>query len=158
MTYPWSCLLDAFSRVLDIPAGLIEKWIEHDGGEVIWPQLREPLCRRGFHIQELIDFCFANGYWVTPIDALPSCKPTNDIKIESLYIYNNSNAVKRLRKYMKNTKGVLTGQTLSGNRHAIAWVNNDVLDPARKIFHVNDFRIETYWIISNQNEMSSENT
>lgn len=49
-----SCLVDAFSAVAQISPEAIVKHIGHDGLEVLWPELPEPFCFRGFHIQEVL--------------------------------------------------------------------------------------------------------
>ena len=57
--------------VLDMPLADIFDEIGHDGSQIIWPDLPEPMCRRGFHPQELIDVCLARGYAATRIELSP---------------------------------------------------------------------------------------
>lgn len=155
MTYPWSCLLDAFSLVLNIPSGLIEKWIEHDGGDIIWEGLKEPLCRRGFHIQELIDFCYHNNYYVIPIEAMPSCKPMLGKNIKTFYLFKEEEAINRLFQYVKDAKGIFTGLTVNNKRHAIGWKDNKIIDPAGKIKEFGQFQIETFWMIVDLDDLKN---
>lgn len=146
-THPWSCLLDAFALALDIPSMLIEKAIGHDGGAIIWPDLPEPLCRQAFHIQEMIDVALENGWVVVPIEAMPACRPNATAMV--FRIRGMKESVSRLRYYMQSSIGVLTGTTLEGKRHALCWSHNDVIDPAGRITHLNDFNIETFWYMLN---------
>lgn len=55
----WSCLPTAFACCLDVPVSEIFDWLGHDGSEILWPELPEPGCRYGFHIQEMQEYCLA---------------------------------------------------------------------------------------------------
>ena len=61
----WQCLVTSFAMALDMLVADVMREIGHDGGQVLWPDMPEPMCRRGFHPQELIDVCRAHGYAVT---------------------------------------------------------------------------------------------
>src|SRR4051812_46325565 len=67
----WSCVPTAFAICLDIPVEKIIEEIGHDGSNIIFPHLTEPLCRRGFHLQELFKVCHNHGYAVTQFDVDP---------------------------------------------------------------------------------------
>lgn len=49
----WSCMPAAFATATGVPIERILLAIGHDGSEVIFPDLDDPVCRRGFHPQEL---------------------------------------------------------------------------------------------------------
>jgi hypothetical protein len=67
----WSCLVTAFAMALDIPVAELIRLVGHDGSEIVNPELPEPGCRRGFHIQEMIEACWSQGHSVTPIEVFP---------------------------------------------------------------------------------------
>lgn len=72
----WSCLPTAFAMALDVPLEDIIAYVGHDGGELKWPALPEPFCRRCFHIQELVNYCYAKGVAVIPFETYPASAPT----------------------------------------------------------------------------------
>jgi hypothetical protein len=39
----------------------------HDGSAIAFPSLREPYCRRGFTLYEMVQFALYRGYTVTPM-------------------------------------------------------------------------------------------
>ena len=58
---PWMCMPLAFAMALDMPVADLLAAIGHDGSEIVFPSLPEPLCRRCFHIQELIQVALSRG-------------------------------------------------------------------------------------------------
>ena len=64
----WMCLPASFAMVLDLPLADIFDEIGHDGSQIVWPDLPEPMCRRGFHPQELIHLCLNHGYAATRVE------------------------------------------------------------------------------------------
>ena len=140
----WSCLPKAFALALEVDfANLIRK-VGHDGSEIVRPELPEPYCRRSFHIQEMIDYTTWLGYSVTPIEAFPRSV------VDDIVLPLPGDHVKRMVDYLSRYSGVLTGQGVpSGRHHAVAWKNGRVLDPAGVANDLNDFAINTFWIIDN---------
>ena len=67
----WMCLPASFAMALDVPLEDIFKEIGHDGSNVAWPHLPEPVCRRGFHPQELVHVCLNRGYAATLVELCP---------------------------------------------------------------------------------------
>jgi hypothetical protein len=129
--------------VFDISVQSLLKAIGHDGSEIWWPFLPEPNCRRTFHIQEMIDFSWKYGYNVTPFEALPMSIGRADA--EPVNVPLNPT---RLIPIMANQEGVLTGVTLLGQAHAIAWDGLSCYDPDARICTIEDFKIDTFWAIS----------
>jgi hypothetical protein len=138
----WSCLPTSFALVLKVPVQSIIDWIGHDGSEILWPDLPEPLKRRGFHIQELIDFCWMLKIAVTQFQAIP-CSGSK-YSHESYQVPQKEG---RISLALKN-QAVITGETLQGMPHAIGWDGHIVLDPGKKIVSIDEFLIETVWVIS----------
>jgi hypothetical protein len=173
----WSCLPTAFAMVLDIPVSQIFDYLGHNGEAIVWPQLEEPRCRRSFHIQEMIDFCFSKKYSVTGIDAIPMAtymtkEAFNDLgllinqamktdcpDIRRMKIIYDELAGRmlcnvteealwlRMEKYLINNHGVLTGRTLEGKPHAVAWNGEMIYDPCGKMRGIEIFQISQFWII-----------
>ena len=113
----WSCLPTAFARALGISLDEMIERIGHDGSRIVWPDLPEPGCRRGFHIQECIEVARLMGMSVMPVELYPRHAPTLDVEpITVLYADN----VLRFNDFIKSTKGVLTGST-QRYEHAVAY-------------------------------------
>ena len=74
---PWGCAVTAFAMAIDIPVQQLMDEIGHDGGQKIFHHLPEPMCRRGFHSQELIQAAWKYGFACTPIEMYPMlrCEP-----------------------------------------------------------------------------------
>lgn len=140
----WSCLPTAFAMVLGEPVDHVIKWLGHDGSQICWPELPEPNCRIGFHIQELIDYCMYNNYTVTPLQMMPFSKGGIDctpVRPNTRYDWND-----RCR-LMIGTIGVITGEAPNGQSHAVAWNGKTILDPNGTEYNLDGFIIETYWMI-----------
>lgn len=141
----WSCLPTSFAMVLGVDLEKLITEIGHDGSEIIFPDLQEPLRRRAFHIQELIDCAIARGIMVTPIEALPVQGPSASHTFE----FAEEQSSQRLTNYLVNYSGVLTGLSQSGNPHAVAWfgIDDKIIDPKDGMPHpLAAFSIQTFWL------------
>jgi len=139
---PNGCFPTAFAMILDVDVLDIFEWLGHDGSDVVCGKVR------GFHVQELIDYCMDTGSTVTPIEFCPCL----DLGQEDLLIVYEKNGLDRINRYLNKYDGVLTGVYSDGRRHAFAWYKGHVYDPAtgdEQIFVPTDFQIDTFYIISN---------
>jgi len=98
--------------------------IGHDGGEKV-TNLEEPLCRRGFHIQEIIDALLVMGFAVTEIEADPGLIYTDGTTID---LFSSSEAEDRLKFYIGCSEGVIYGDA-GRCRHALACSMGEIFDP-----------------------------
>lgn len=138
----WSCLPTAFAMVLGKSLIELVHEIGHDGSEVIWPDSPDPYCRRGFHVQELINVLYHYGLTATPFEACPC-----SISKGSVSPYSVPLDPKRLEYIMTETHGVITGTTLDGQPHAVAWNGSKIFDPNGTKYGLEKFILETYWLI-----------
>ena len=131
----WSCLPTAFAIVLGVPVKNIIDFLNHDGSEVLWPNLPEPRCRRSFHVQEVINYCLANNYAVTESHRMLGLRPigTNDVKT-----FENP----RYLDHMKYYNGVFTNEI-----HAFATLGGAVIDPASGSRFTGQIAIHHYFIV-----------
>ena len=119
----------------------IIKAIGHDGSEIKWPELPEPNCYRGFHPQELIYLGDRFGFITTTFEPRPVLQSGEPFVITNL----------PFEEIIKNSDGVFTGETMNGCRHAVAWINNQVIDPSDgKIKTLDEFKIQTYYRIKSK--------
>jgi hypothetical protein len=85
--------------------------IGHDGSAIAWPAQPEPLCRRAFHIQEILYAAHQLGFSVMPVQLNPTI--TNG--------YGPSTAIEdKFFERAKTMKGVHLGTTDNGINHAVA--------------------------------------
>jgi hypothetical protein len=108
--------------------------IGHDGSEIIWPTLKEPARRRGFHIQECIDVVSRAGYAVTPFEMFPCHTPAFTVPSYTIVFGGSEDAAyERFAEIVQRTRGVITGQ---GNvvGHAVAYQRGVIVDPSRGVY------------------------
>lgn len=139
-----SCLIASVAMVLDIDIKILNEMIGHDGSAVVLPLLPEPARRRGHHLQEIIDCALKSGYAVTPIEVLPYSTPDGKSEYPIDFQIDNK---ERLFKYMRNSRGILTGLG-SRWRHAMAWDGKRVYDPRGYIYSLCDCKIiiDCFWM------------
>ncbi len=109
-----NCLAIASAMALGISYNQLIKEIGHDGQAIIFPDLPDPGCRQGFHIQEIIDVAIDLGVAVTPIEALPFSTP------DGQKTFGVNFKIKRFQNHLKNARGVITGMKKKW-RHAVFW-------------------------------------
>ncbi len=141
----WSCLPTAFAMALDVKVGMILKWLGHDGSVVARPELPEPDCYLGFHIQELVGYAWWLGFATTPFEA----RPRSVVGDQVVPIEFAAGNAQRLINVMQGRVGVLTGQSLPrGNHHAVAWDGQKIYNPNGTIQTLDDFAIGTFWCVT----------
>jgi len=138
----FDCILAAAAMVMDIDLGELKTRIGHDGSETIFPNLSEPYCRRGFHMQEIIDQAFLNGWSVMSIEVKFGLDPFNGddpgfiVPVEQ----------KRISVYLKKFPGIIAGKRDDGN-HAVAWNGRMIYNSAGHIYPLKEFKyyVEQFW-------------
>jgi hypothetical protein len=127
--HPWSCILSAFAMALDKTNEEVSAAIGHDGSEIIFPDLPEPMCRRGFHHQELIHAALLYGYSVTPFELIPALQSTPQAGSPPKVVTIDS-AMRRhtFQILVGGFKGVLTGRGFKCH-HAVAFDHGAIFDP-----------------------------
>jgi len=118
MTHDRSCLLDAFAVALDVSNSELRDAIGHYG-------------IRGYHTQELIEYCVNNGYSVTPIERAPVA--TNVIG-QTWEVRFPEGFDGRFARHLETGNGVILGHKNSGLPHAVAWVDGAAFDPGINIW------------------------
>ena len=141
-----SCLITAAAMVLDVDIKILHEMIGHDGSAVVLSLLPEPARRRGFHLQEVIDCALKSDYMVTPIEVLPYSTPDGKSEYPIDFQIDNK---ERLLKYMRNSRGILTGLGRQW-RHAMAWDGKHVYDPCGYVYNFCDCKIiiDTFWMFN----------
>lgn len=142
----WGCFVTAFATVLNKPVQELYDYFGHDGGEILDAQ-PDPKCRRGFHIQELIDYALQCGFAVTCIDALPAFLRPGGLTVDMVPL---SQAQVRFDKHLGNSEGVLIGNIGDDIFHCHAIVNSfgKLYNPdTGGLYNPNNFTVQCYYRI-----------
>ncbi len=139
------CILAAAAMVMGIDLVELKKIIGHDGHEIIFPNAPEPYCRRGFHIQEIIDQAFLGGWSVMYIQRQFGLDPF--IGDDPSFFIEVSN--KRMATYLKKFPGIIGGRSVDKS-HAVAWDGKMIYDPGGRIYSLIEFNydIQEFWAFS----------
>jgi hypothetical protein len=154
-TNNWSCLLDSFAMALDVPVENLIEYFGHDGTDICSTDKR---FRRGFHIQECIEYCLVNGFSCTEIQLAFASVPfvgSNDLYTP----YETAYYLERFDKWLANTsQGVLTGLIQHPGiadhvGHAVAWDGSSIYDSRGYIYPFKSamnysYHPQTLWIIN----------
>jgi len=120
------CLPTSFAIVLEMPVAAVLAEIGHDGGTIVNRLLPEPLCRAGFHVQELIDVCLRRGFAVTPVELCPVLSPGPSF--EPHEVLTDESAWQRFATAVQSSRGVIEG-TSWRSWHAVAYDHGRIYDP-----------------------------
>lgn len=111
----WSCLPTAFAMLADVTLQDVLDECGHDGSEILFPNLIEPVCRRSFHIEELqyvaLTYGFCLVHYVPGIVYEPSLGCSAELLFTEFFldVYGSNNGL-LLGKPKDKTLG-----------HAVAW-------------------------------------
>lgn len=141
----WSCLLTSFAMAYDMPVADLIDLVGHDGSAVYWPDLLPPNNRRGFHIQELIMAGNSMGYTVTPFEPRPVLASCDRLLRGDPIPLEQDRWLERVVAVMSIGIGVVTGQTETGARHAMACNMGKPFDPSGQITDLDSFQVQCYW-------------
>lgn len=149
--YQWACSITALAMTLDVPVVELIKKLGHNGSEIIWPNLKEPMCRRGFHSQELIHLAWRYGYSVTPFEVFPSIGPSSGYGDNYPVIFNEDENAnwQQFFNMIENTKGILEGQC-GRCHHALHFDHNEIFDPDGYQYRYSRNRCESFGFFGNR--------
>lgn len=140
----WSCSVASAAMVMNIPIHDLISLIGHDGSEIMFPDLPEPVCRAGFTIQEIVDAALKMGWSMTPIEAMPQCTP-NGKNIRDVF----PETKERMDHYFAKYSGLVEGERLDGKYwHNVAWDHEEQLwhDPSGPITKKPTIKVATFWV------------
>jgi hypothetical protein len=121
----------AFAMALDMPIADLLATIGHDGSEIVFPNLPEPLCRRCFHVQELIQVALARGFAVTPVELFPVLQPA-EAGPQKVVLYSDNNW-RRFAETVRASRGVIDG-TGARYGHVVAYDHGRIFDPKGSVY------------------------
>jgi len=126
----WSCAITSLAMTLNVPVADLVSQLGHDGSEIVFPSLAEPMCRRGFHSQELIHLAWQWGFTVTAFDLFPTIAPSFGAEPEVPVIFDGGgdNNWTRFTDIIGASGGILEGDGINC-RHAVHYYCGDIWDP-----------------------------
>jgi len=113
--------------ILDIEPEKVVQELGHDGTLKIYPELPEPECFKGVHMQEITDVCVRMGARPVHIMAYPAGKNSFDADVWA--VFPDDVAQGRFSMYASMYSGIMLGVTASGAYHAVAWDTESAYDP-----------------------------
>ncbi len=122
----WSCSVTALAMTLKTPVKKLIAELGHDGSQIIFPQLPEPLCRRGFHSQELIHLAWNHGFSLTPFELFPRIQPASG-NYDPVAVQFTDNW-QRFQLILHREMGILEGKGRRC-RHAVHFNRGIIFDP-----------------------------
>jgi len=139
---PWMCMPLSFAMALDMPVGDLLAAIGHDGSEIVFPSLPDPLCRRCFHVQEPIQVALSRGLAVTPVELFPVLQPTEVGPFHKTVLYTDGNW-RRFEAVIQASRGVIDG---TGARfgHTVAYDHGRIYDPRGPVYDFSRLACEAH--------------
>jgi hypothetical protein len=130
--------------VFDMDIRELQGIIDADGSgsykTVAFPDLPEPYCWRGYHVQQFIRYAVSRGFTVTPVELSPAVAPPllHQRGYQAVPIYQGPHSWSLFIEIIRASRGVLTGNlALPGEiirGHAVAYEHGHVYDPRGRHF------------------------
>lgn len=136
----WSCYPTALAMCLDKPVAEVIKELGHDGGEILFPWEPAPFCFRGFADREIIDYAWANGYYMCLIPGHNFAVCRGELyKLPTVGNPTRISVTLRLHKCIINSD--------MPKAHALACDTNQIFDPRGKVSPIGELDLEKInWI------------
>ena len=109
------------------------EFVGHDGSDVVFPELAEPMCRRGFHQQEMIELALHLGVSPVPFQVLPSLRSECGQFSHAMYPHVTLR-FEMFHEIIGSSKGVLEGACRKCH-HAVAYEYGRIFDPDGREFN-----------------------
>jgi hypothetical protein len=137
----WSCVPAAFATATQIPIETLLKKLGHDGSEIIFPDLEEPLCRRAFQVQELSVVLWSLGFAVGHYDI----EPLAILDEHHIYTITYVDSEIVFQKMLSESIGVGCGRIQGTEKtHAFAWNGKSAYDPCGFVYPITRYEIYSY--------------
>lgn len=97
----------AAAKVMGITTDELIADIGHDGSQIVFPELPEPMCRAGYHIQEIQDAAVRRHFAVITVEAHPVATPDG---VNLRDVFPEDKLRERMFWYMFYFNGIAVGQ------------------------------------------------
>jgi hypothetical protein len=127
---PWLCIATSFAMALGVPLSKLLALIGHDGSQIVFPDLPEPACRAGHHVQELVHAALNHGWACTPIEFNPITRTFGNLPAYHSILPDEQSRWLRFERLIAKHDGVLEGWVTNWG-HAMAFEHGVIYDPDR---------------------------
>lgn len=142
----WSCIPTSLAMLLseDKPEAAFEqilKYLDHDGSEIAFPELPEPVKRKAFHIEEMQYLCSMLDFALVPYYPGLHRIAHDSLSMLTLDFQDKFNWTLLLND------GLLTGK-INNQDHCVAWNAKErlIYDPAGRTYALDDsFAIDCFY-------------
>jgi len=138
-----SCFATCAAMITDQTVEEVFEELGHNGLDIYWPNLKEPMCYRGFTPQEIVLFLMAHGW--AAIEYMPTFMygptPSHVTQFTALDFTDT----------VRNQKCAIIGFVTWDNQHHFAvWDGERVIDPngETRTFDSISSRIRMSWILA----------
>lgn len=145
----WSCAITALAMALHLPVEDVVVEAGHDGSEIIFPSQEEPMCRKGFHFQELVQIAWRHGYAMTPVELFPCLKTTSGMSTVPVWDVDDQSTWNRFDKIVRTKWGILEGRGRKCH-HAVYNHFGEIRDPDGQIYEFSKANCEKQGFYANQ--------
>lgn len=135
----WSCLPSAAAMLLHAYPKAVIDGIGHDGSEILFPEMKSPHCRRGFHIQEIVDVFIDQYEFPVLFEAQPCLIGLTEDGEEILWPLPENEG--RIQCYMEDAPGIIIGTHEAETLHAVAWDGDVCWDPRGQKYPAKEMEI-----------------
>ncbi len=135
----WTCLPTAVAMAAGVTLEYVLDQIGHDGSEIVFPDLREPLCRRSFHIEECLT-AVSDIYGFVPLSV------TRNHGIDEDHVVS----VQPDLSVLHHSFGIALGEGVR-NLHAVAFKHTVFYDPNGLCYSYDNpfFKPSQFWLFRN---------
>jgi len=128
---PWMCMPVSFAMAMGVSVTELLRGIGHDGSRLLFPNLPDPACRQGFHIQEFIRFALDNELAVTPVEVFPVLGSADGRQTHTILYPNNNWKV--FADVIAASRGVIEGGGIRWG-HMVAYDHGRIYDPKQHVY------------------------
>lgn len=145
----WQCAITSYAMALNVPIKWLIDRVGHDGSEILFPALKEPLNRRGHNIFELVKVGLRFGFTSTPIPLRPAILSPDGI--EEVSVGTESDNSEFVSTQVMSSSGVIECYGPAAY-HMVAYEDGQIFDPRGCVFpfsitacEANDLYIYCVW-------------
>jgi len=141
------CMVYSSAMALGCDPQDICDYLGHNGMDEWWPEIPKPGCYRSFHIQEIITYAInVLQIGLVPIEVYPNSRPNATAKIKT--VASLEVLEERFINLISGRIGILIGENVFGQPHAVAWNEDICYDPVGQKYLLEKFTPRECWIIS----------
>lgn len=120
------CMVKAFALVTGETEDNVKTMLKSDPCEIVDESRTDSGRYRGVYIEELQELAISMGlrfYWIDPNPKMENGKP----------MWDENYVTQRWERLLTSFDGILVGAGIDAPNHAVAWMNNRIIDPTGRL-------------------------